>query len=111
METAEVPHPLRHNVLLALSESVTNAIRHGAGEDPINTVLIECTSEPGTIIFGVHDSGKGFSPETLPDPTEGNNLTKVGGRGVYLLKSLADAVRFDTSERGTSVRFTFEWNR
>jgi serine/threonine-protein kinase RsbW len=41
----------------------------------------------------------------LPDPTAPENLLKPGGRGIFLIKHLADEVEF--SENGRCVSMTF----
>ena len=43
----------------------------------------------------------GFDPTTVPDPTLPDNISKTGGRGIFLMKALMDEVQF--SERGNSV--------
>jgi CheY-like chemotaxis protein len=51
--------------------------------------------------FSVRDEGNGFDPSGLPDPTDPDNLTKISGRGVMLVRTFMDDVRFN--ERGTEV--------
>ena len=50
-------------------------------------------------VFSVRDEGEGFDPSTLPDPCDPANLEKVSGRGVYLMRSFMDEVRFDDNGR------------
>lgn len=102
-----IPESKRFDIMLALSEAVTNAIRHGCAgsvEDPVD---IEVTITTGAVNIRVHDCGKGFEPESLPDPTQGNNLFVPNGRGVFLIKTLADDVQFDFGENGTTVNVKF----
>jgi serine/threonine-protein kinase RsbW len=42
----------------------------------------------------VKDEGNGFCFNELPDPTAPENLLKDSGRGVFLMKNLADEVEF-----------------
>ena len=109
MERARVPENLQHNILLALSECVTNAIRHGCKEDRDKKVKLECRATDHAIVFRIRDKGKGFRLEAVPDPTEGPFLFRAGGRGVFLLKHLTSQAHFDTSPDGTCVSFWFEW--
>jgi len=99
-----------HNILLALSEAVTNAIRHGSNEDRKKRVHIGFQFQQGVITISVRDFGCGFQPDALPDPTMGERLFSTGGRGVYLLKALANQVEFHCSETGTIVTFSFTSN-
>jgi CheY-like chemotaxis protein len=52
-------------------------------------------------IFVVRDEGVGFDPSSLPDPCDPENLEKVSGRGVFLMRALMDEVRFE--DRGRAV--------
>jgi serine/threonine-protein kinase RsbW len=103
-----VPESKRFDIMLALSEAVTNAIRHGcplgAADDAVD---IQVTITNSAVNISVHDCGKGFEPEAIPDPTQGNNLYIPNGRGVFLIKTLADNVNFDFSENGTTVNVKF----
>ena len=111
LERAHVPAEIQHNVFLALSECVTNAIRHGCAECRTNKVKLECYVGDGEIAFTVRDRGKGFAPELVPDPTQGPYLHRPGGRGVYLLKALTNESKIESSTDGTSVTFRFRWNK
>jgi hypothetical protein len=53
----------------------------------------------------VQDEGEGFDPTALPNPLDEENLLKPSGRGVFLMKQLAEDVRYEFSEKGTTVRF------
>ena len=110
LEHAGVPTDIRHNALLALSECVTNAIRHGCKECRTSKVKLECKIYENEIVFTVRDRGHGFVPELVPDPTNGPYLHRPGGRGVYLLKALTNESSIESSQDGTSVTFTFRWN-
>ncbi len=93
--------------MLALSEAVTNAIRHGCQNTIGDFVDIEVTITSNTVNLKVHDCGTGFEPEAVPDPTKPENLHIPNGRGVFLIKTLADDVKFDFSEDGTTVSVKF----
>jgi CheY-like chemotaxis protein/anti-sigma regulatory factor (Ser/Thr protein kinase) len=47
--------------------------------------------------FGIRDEGPGFDPSTLPDPTDPANLCRIGGRGLLLIRTLMDDVRFNAT--------------
>jgi CheY-like chemotaxis protein/anti-sigma regulatory factor (Ser/Thr protein kinase) len=51
--------------------------------------------------FVVRDEGHGFDPGTLPDPRDPENLLKVSGRGVLIMRTFMDEVRF--SPEGNEV--------
>jgi CheY-like chemotaxis protein/anti-sigma regulatory factor (Ser/Thr protein kinase) len=47
--------------------------------------------------FTIRDEGPGFDPSKLPDPTDPANLCRIGGRGLLLVRSLTDEVRFNAT--------------
>jgi anti-sigma regulatory factor (Ser/Thr protein kinase) len=49
----------------------------------------------------VCDEGVGFNPEAVPDPRNGDNLMKLSGRGLLLIRSFMDAVNFN--DRGNEI--------
>lgn len=94
------------NVLVAVTELVNNAIIHGNKGD--KNKLVELSLElvgEKKLRFIVKDQGKGFNPDSLPDPTAPENLYNPGGRGIYIIKNLADEVYFH--EEGTKVELIF----
>ena len=58
-------------------------------------VEIELSAKQATVTIG--DQGQGFDPATLPDPTDPENLEKISGRGVLLMRSFMDEVQFNES--------------
>jgi len=59
------------------------------------TVTIEVTPTSGR--FTIRDQGPGFDPSKLPDPTDPENLEKVSGRGLLLMKTFMDEVIFNAT--------------
>jgi serine/threonine-protein kinase RsbW len=93
------------NIMIAVTEAVNNAIKHGNKGDSGKNVSLALTLEEGMIKFRVEDEGRGFDFHNLPDPTSPENLEKPGGRGIFLMKHLADEVDF--SEQGKIVELSF----
>lgn len=93
------------NIMIAVTEAVNNAIRHGNKGDSTKNVSLGLTLEEGMIKFRIEDEGRGFDFHNLPDPTAPENLEKPGGRGIFLMKHLADEVDF--SEQGKVVELSF----
>jgi len=93
------------NILVAVTEAVNNAIYHGNQADPSKKVHVGFKSSATTISFSVRDEGPGFDFDNLPDPTNPENLEKPSGRGIFLMKHLADDVEF--TERGCCVSLSF----
>jgi len=93
------------NVLISLTEAVTNAITHGNGSDSTKSVLLRFDHKPNSLAFVVSDQGPGFDFENLPDPTSPENLLRIGGRGVFLMKQLSDGVKFYNDGRTVEITF------
>lgn len=94
------------NMHLAVIEAVTNAIIHGNQMDESKTVILKCVPEQKTITFIIKDQGEGFDVDSIPNPTLPENREKLGGRGVFLIKYLADKVSFENN--GALLKMTFQ---
>lgn len=93
------------NILIALTEAVNNAIHHGNKLDPNKNTTVSCTHEDHKITFKVEDEGDGFNFYNLPDPTSPENIDVPNGRGIFLMKNLADEINFENN--GKTVELTF----
>ena len=109
-------------VCIALEEALRNALFHGNLEltseqregDPVEYqklvdervgrppfagrklhVTVDVASQGGR--FTVRDEGPGFDPNKLPDPTDPENLEKVSGRGLLLMRTFMDEVTFNAT--------------
>ena len=96
------------NIMIAVIESVNNAIVHGNQADKKKNVDLSVQFEEEQIKFIVQDEGNGFNFSDLPDPTAPENLERTGGRGIFLMKHLADEVNF--ANDGQRVELTFYLN-
>ena len=93
------------NIMIAVTESVNNAIIHGNKKDKNKNVDIVLKVEENTVSFSITDEGNGFDYNTLPDPTAPENIDKPGGRGIFLMKALSDELEFQ--EEGKRIKLTF----
>lgn len=96
---------LHGNILVSLTEAVNNAIIHGNCCDHNKNVKIVFTERRNQIKFKVSDEGKGFNPDTLPDPTAPENIYNIGGRGVFLMRQLCDQLVYKDSGRTVEMHF------
>lgn len=94
------------NVLTCLSEAVINGIIHGNREDPKKKVYINLeVIEDKRLIFTISDEGEGFDFNNLPDPTAPENLENLTGRGVFIIKKLADQCIFNSKGNELELHF------
>jgi serine/threonine-protein kinase RsbW len=96
------------NIMIAVTEAVNNAIRHGNKDNSAKNVFISLSLEDGMIKFKIQDEGEGFDFRQLPDPTAPENIAKPGGRGIFLMKHLSDEVDF--RDNGKVVELSFYVN-
>jgi anti-sigma regulatory factor (Ser/Thr protein kinase) len=86
-----------YDVKLAVSEAVTNAIRHGS-RSPDDSVRILATEESGALVFEVLDTGN-FVPRVV----RRGDLPE-GGRGLEFMRVLMDEVDLRPGRQGTLLR-------
>ena len=82
-------------VHLALQEAFLNALRHGNKMDDGKEVKIDYLVDSDRIEISMTDEGNGFDPESVPDPRLGENIYKIEGRGLLLMRSYMDVVKFN----------------
>ena len=93
------------NIMIAVTESVNNAIIHGNNSDNNKNVSLKLSLEKSLIKFTIEDEGPGFDYQNLPDPTLPENLSKPGGRGIFLMRNLCDEVSFKNDGRIAELCF------
>ena len=104
-EKYELNDDLYGNIMIAVVESVNNAIVHGNALDKTKNVILTAILSSEQVRFTIEDQGPGFNHDNLPDPTAPENIENPGGRGIFLMKHLADEVSF--SQEGRKVELTF----
>lgn len=107
-EKFELDDDIYGNIMIAVTEAVNNAIKHGNSNDKSKSVHLSLSLKDSLIQFIIKDEGGGFDYENLPDPTSPENLEKIGGRGIFLMKHLSDEVDF--KEKGKIVQLSFYIN-
>jgi serine/threonine-protein kinase RsbW len=93
------------NIMISVTECVSNAIVHGNKQDKKKLVNIELRFLEDQIRFIIEDEGEGFDFQSLKDPTSPEHLSKPGGRGVFIMKHLSDEVAFKDEGRTTILTF------
>ncbi len=91
----------------AVLAAVNNAIQYGHQEHGPRLFYLESyISDSNSMNFVITDSGKGFDINNIPDPTDPANIEKKCGRGIYLMRKLADKCTF--KKNGSEVVLEFE---
>jgi len=94
------------NVLIAVTEAVNNAIQHGNDFNSSLIVDVAVGDKDSDFCFRIKDEGIGFDYNSLPDPTAPENLLKESGRGIFLMRNLADEVEFDGVGNSVNIYFS-----
>lgn len=97
-----------YNLVVAATEAVNNAIIHGNTECSDKMVTLVVSVSWLRICISIRDMGSGFDASQVPDPRLPENLEKEGGRGVFLMHQLADAVEVHRHDDGTEIVLIYE---
>jgi serine/threonine-protein kinase RsbW len=89
-------------IRIALTEAMTNAIKHGNRLDSNKKVHVKATVSAKECEIVIEDEGPGFNREAVPDPTLHENLEKCSGRGIHLIEAYMNEV--DWSRGGRKLR-------
>lgn len=93
------------DVEIALREALHNAVLHGNDRNPRKRVRVECSEQPDrSLLLVVRDSGPGFDPDHVVDPTKTENLFRETGRGIYMIRHFMDEVQFKRGGREIRMR-------
>jgi serine/threonine-protein kinase RsbW len=94
-------------ILISTVEAVNNAILHGNKGDINKMVTVNMSADGSVLDITVTDEGEGFEYSNLPDPTDPKNIENLHGRGVFLMRRLADAIEYNSSGNEVKMRFKY----
>ncbi|MFW6327434.1 MAG: ATP-binding protein [Bacteroidota bacterium] len=101
-----LPEQAFNKVLLCVSEAVVNSIEHGNKNEKYKTVTLEVYCNDKDISIVVADEGDGFDYRKVADPTSKENIIKENGRGIFIMKSLCNELKF--KQKGKCVELKIE---
>ncbi len=108
-QAIEIDRRTVHAIVLATGEAVTNVIRHAHRERPEAQIEIRCRLQPGEMEICLLDEGAPFDLEAVPHLEPGE--LRVGGRGVFLMRSLMDELTCQPRpDRGNALRMVKRWS-
>ncbi|HEY7752114.1 MAG TPA: ATP-binding protein [Ignavibacteriaceae bacterium] len=84
------------NIMLAVDEACTNIIKHAYNSFPDGELSIKLEYNKRKFTVVIIDFGKTFNPDAVPKPDLQRYYKerKVGGLGMYLMKTLMDEVKY-----------------
>ena len=92
---------IRFKLQVVLSEALANAILRGNQEALDKWVEVRAELLADVIRVYVTDEGPGFDPSAIPEPIRPDQIDEAGGRGLFLIRQLVDAVQFN--EQGNTI--------
>ena len=95
---------LASNIHMAMAEAIINAWKHGNRRKQNQPIVFRWHFNHN-VTFEVLDKGPGFDYHNLPDPTKGELKTAENGRGIFIIRTLANAVQWRDKGRHLIVTF------
>lgn len=104
MEENGIPPEVENAMQLAAEEAVVNIYKHGYKGTP-GRVEVQCFIQENLITLSIQDEAPFFDPLSLPSPDVQADLDerRIGGLGVYLIRSLMDDVVYRKTLRGNCL--------
>ena len=94
-----------NNLGTAAIEAASNAMEHGNAFDGQKSVLMRVWGDASAVEVEVEDQGGGFDHRMYERELTADDLLKLRGRGIFIMRSFMDEVHFSaTPENGTRVR-------
>ncbi len=95
---AGIPEATVEKIILAVDEACTNIIKHAYQHSPEGKIIIKVEYDKEKFTVTIIDYGNSFDPDKvpLPDLQKYYREHRVGGLGMYLMKSLMDDVTYTT---------------
>lgn len=86
-------------VQLAVDEAATNVIEHAYGGDDQGEMDITCKIDDQNLTVTIHDHGRAFNPNLVPEPVTNVPLEQLRSRGlgVFLIRKMMDEVCYEFS--------------
>lgn len=98
----EVPSELREEDDSKFYEMVE--ARRGQSPYRERRIVVHSELSRDAAVFTIRDGGPGFDVSKIPDPTDPNNIERVSGRGMLLMRTFMDRVEYN--DAGNAVTLT-----
>jgi serine/threonine-protein kinase RsbW len=92
-------------VTLAVGEAAGNAVEHGCEQDPGRMFDVTWERGEGGYWLRIEDDGIGLDPALLDAAALPDDPLSTRGRGLFLMRELADEVRLEAGGRRVAMRF------
>lgn len=85
---------------VVLTEGLVNAIKHAKCADRDAEIHVRINVSKKVLVVRIYDNGLGFDLDAVPDPCFTSNGLEEKGRGIFILRSLMDTVKYSRSDCG-----------
>lgn len=89
-----------HALVFVTGEAVTNIVRHAHQNRPGSKMEMHLHILPDSVVITFQDEGEPFDLEAVPELPPGE--LRVGGRGIYLMRTLMDELTCEPRGAGLS---------
>ncbi len=99
----EVPSRLKETDTFECCQLFDQEVAEKLSQKPYNsrTVTVDYALDEEKISYVIRDEGPGFNYKNLPDPFDPDNFMKPSGRGIFMIRSFCDEVRWN--EQGNEI--------
>ena len=92
---------------LSMKEAFVNAVKHGNRERDDLSVFCTVIVTEHSLQVCIRDCGKGFNPSSLQNPTDSRYLLHPTGRGVHIIRSIAEIITLECDNDGSTLRLHY----
>ena len=95
----EIPQPVIESIILAADEAATNIVKHAYHLEATKDILVNFAVNDNECCVTLTDYGDSFDPSLIsePDMKEYLKQRRVGGLGLYLIRTLMDSMEYKSS--------------
>jgi serine/threonine-protein kinase RsbW len=83
-----------NNLSTSAIEAAANAMEHGNGFSEDKSVLLRVRADGRRVDIEVEDQGHGFDPRPFERELSAEDMLRLRGRGIFIMRSFMDDVRF-----------------
>ncbi|MFZ2951302.1 MAG: ATP-binding protein [Desulfuromonadaceae bacterium] len=103
-EEIDCPDAIREalpdQLAIVLTEGLVNAIKHANSADRDTEIHVRINVSKRVLVVRIYDNGLGFDLDAVPTPCFTSNGLEEKGRGIFILRSLMDTVKYSRSDDG-----------
>ncbi|HEY5521943.1 MAG TPA: ATP-binding protein [Desulfuromonadaceae bacterium] len=96
----DIRKTLSSQLAVVLTEGLVNAIEHANSSDPDKEIHVRINASKEKLVVRIYDNGVGFDLNAVPTPSFTSCGLEEKGRGIFILRSLMDTVKYTRSDGG-----------